>query len=75
MSVISCGAIPVSFDLDIFSPPTSSQPWPKTVLRQRQPGGHQHGRPDHRVEARDVLADDVDVAGQGRSNFVRVAVP
>ena len=30
MSVISDGAMPVSFDFDIFSPPTSSQPWPKT---------------------------------------------
>jgi hypothetical protein len=32
VSVICCGAIPVSFDFDIFSPPTSSQPWPNTCF-------------------------------------------
>ena len=29
--------------------------------RQRQPGAHQHRRPDHAVEPGDVLADDVQV--------------
>ena len=29
--MISLGAMPVSFVFDIFSPPTSSQPWAKTV--------------------------------------------
>ncbi len=31
-------------------------------LRQRDPRAHQHGGPDDAVEARDVLADDVQVA-------------
>ncbi len=29
------------------------------LARQRKPGRHQHRRPDHRVEAQDVLADQV----------------
>ena len=30
-------------------------------LRHREPRGHQHRRPDHRVKAGDVLADDVQI--------------
>ena len=57
--MISLGAIPVSFDFDIFSPPTSNQPWPKTCFGTGDARGHQHGRPDDGMEARDVLAHDV----------------
>ncbi len=37
------------------------KPWAKTDRRQRQPGAHQHRRPDHRMESRDVLADQVHI--------------
>jgi len=37
VSVICSGAMPVSLDFDIFSPPTSSQPWPKTRLGTGSP--------------------------------------
>ena len=33
------------------------------LLGQRDAGAHQHGRPDHTVEARDVLADHVQAGG------------
>ena len=35
--MICSGAMPVSFDLDIFSPPTSSQPWPNTCFGTSSP--------------------------------------
>ena len=53
-------------DLLIFSPSTVHQPLEVTPLRQRQPGGHQEGRPVDRVEADDVLADECTSAGQKR---------
>ena len=34
---------------------------PENLPRQGDAGAHQHGRPDDAVEARDVLADDVEV--------------
>ena len=37
------------------------EPMRPHLLRQRQPRRFQHGRPDHDVKARDVLADDVQI--------------
>jgi hypothetical protein len=48
-------------DFDIFSPRLSRKPVPEHALRQGQPGRQEEGRPVDRVEADDVLADDVDV--------------
>ena len=43
-------------------PPTSSmKPWAKTCFGSGSAGAHQHRRPVQAVEARDVLADDVEV--------------
>ena len=36
-------------------------PWPKICRGSGSFGAHQHRRPDHRVEPRDVLADDVQI--------------
>jgi hypothetical protein len=55
------GSTTLPSDFDIFSPRLSRKPWPIDALRQGQPGRHQEGRPVDRVEAHDVLADDVDV--------------
>ncbi len=62
--------MPVSFDLLIFSPPTSSQPWAKTCRGSVQVSRHQHRRPEDRVEAQDVLAHQVDVRGPGAGEEV-----
>ena len=42
------------------------------LVRQRQTGGHQHGRPVHRVEAQNVLADQVDVGRPDRRELLVV---
>ena len=41
--------------------------------RQRQRGGHQHRRPDDRVKARDVLANDVQVGGPPAIKQITIA--
>ena len=55
------GSMTLPTDFDIFSPRLNRKPWTKTRLRQRQSRRHQECRPVDRVEADDVLADDVHV--------------
>ena len=42
------------------------------LARQLDPGAHQHRRPDDRVKAVDVLADDVQIGGPPLRELVRV---
>ena len=68
MSVICCGAMPVSFDLDIFSPPTSSQPWPKTCCGTGSPAAISMAG-QMTAWKRAMSLPTRWVAGQRRSNF------
>ena len=49
--------VPLLFD--IFSPLTVRKPWMWTFAGRLNAGHVQHGRPEQRVEIRDVLADEV----------------
>ena len=50
-------------DLLILLSSNSSQPWAKIFLGSGRSGGHQERRPEDRVEAQNLLADQVQVGG------------
>lgn len=69
MSVICSGAMPVSFDFDIFSPPTSSQPCPKTCWGTSSPAAMSMAGQITAWKRRMSLPT-MCVAGQRRANSV-----
>ena len=56
---IPSGSTALRSDLLIFCPLNVRNPCAKTVVGSGRPGAHQERRPVHRVEAQDVLADEM----------------
>ena len=66
----SAGRTTLPFDLDIFAPSISHQPWLTMLARQRQTGRQQERRPVDGVLTDDLLADQMHV---GRPVLARTA--